>query len=79
MPGATSEAPPEPPAEMIPSDVALAVEPVDEGFRHRRDRGAAIRPEHRRAAARMVERDLLRRDVGAERLAARRDIDKPRA
>ena len=70
MPGATSEAPPEPPAEMTPSGSPCRPSQSGESFRHRRDRGAAVGTEHRRAAARMVERDLLRRDVGAERLAA---------
>ncbi len=59
--------------------LGLPAQPFGEGFRHRRHRLAAIRAEHRRAAARVVERDLLRRDIGAERLAGGRNVDEPRA
>ena len=60
-------------------DVALAAQPVGEGLRHRRHRGAAIRAEHGAAAARVVERNFLRGDIAGRELAAGRDVDEPRA
>ena len=60
--GATSEAPPEPPAEMMPR-LALAAQPVGEGVRHRRHRRAAVGPEHTRSAAPVVQRDFLGGDI----------------
>ena len=52
MPGATSDAPPEPPAEMMPAMSLWRRSQSGEGLGHRRDRGAAVGAEHADAAAR---------------------------
>ncbi|GCC42075.1 hypothetical protein chiPu_0026433, partial [Chiloscyllium punctatum] len=57
-------------------DIALAPQPAFERFRHRRHRSAAIGAEHARAAATVVQRDLLRGDVAARCSSAGRDIDQ---
>ena len=78
MAGATIEAPPEPPALIMPA-MSFWPDPTLERFRHRGDRSAAIAAEHRRAAAAVIERDFLRRHVAGCRLPAGRNIDEPRA
>ncbi len=59
-------------------NVALALDPGLERLRHRGDRSAAVSTKHRRAAAAMVERDLLRGHIAGRRLAAGRYVDKAR-
>jgi len=78
MPGATSEAPPDPPAEIMPTMSAWRPQPVGEGLGHRSYRGAAIRAEHGAAPARVVEGYFLGGDVAGRGLATGRDVDEAR-
>ena len=70
MPGATNEAPPDPPAEIMPTMSPWRRSQLVEGLRHRRHRSAAIRAEHRAAAAGVIKGDFLGGDVAGRSLPA---------
>ena len=71
--------PPDPPAADDARHARLPLDPGFERLRHGRDRRAAVAREDAGGAARMIEGNLDRRDVGARRLAAGGEIDQPRA
>ncbi len=68
MPAVASVVPPEPPAEIMPAQVAPRANEGLEGDGHRRNRATAVAAEHRRFAARVMPRHFARVNARGEGL-----------